>query len=62
MAELSTNEKIAVRAHCLKDGLKDFRATFTSRFLSGKNPNVTEAVDQLPSEASDRGKETIYQL
>lgn len=59
MAELSTYEKKAIRAHSLKDGLKDFRATIISRYLGDENSNVTEVVDQLTSEASDRGKETI---
>ena len=57
MAGLSPDELKAIRAHSLKRGLENFRLTFTSEHLTGKNANVTEVVDQLTSEASDRGTE-----
>ena len=57
MAGLSPDELKAIRAHSLKKGLENFRLSFTSEHLTGKNANVTEVIDQLTSEASGRGKE-----
>jgi hypothetical protein len=60
MAELSQNELKAIKAHPVRTGLETFRTTFISRYLKSENANVTEVVDQLTSEASDRREWTIY--
>lgn len=57
MAGLSPDELKAIMAHTLKKGLESFRLTFRSEHLTGKNANVTEVIDKLTSEASNRGKE-----
>jgi len=54
MAELSQNELKAIKAHPVRTGLETFHTTFISRYLKSENANVTEVVDQLTSEASDR--------
>ena len=56
MAELSQNELKAITAHPVRKGLESFRTTFASRYLRSKNADVTEVVDRLTSEASDRGE------
>ena len=57
MAELSQDELEVIRAHPLRKGLGNFRTTFKSRYLKRENANVTEVLDQLTSENSDRGEE-----
>ena len=54
MAKLSPNKLRAIRAYTLTKGLENFRLTFISEHLTGKNANVTEAIDRLISKASDR--------
>ncbi|MCJ1251250.1 hypothetical protein MMC30_008481 [Trapelia coarctata] len=59
MAELSQNELEAIKAYPVRTGLETFRTTFISRYLKSENANVTEVVDQLTSEASDRREKDV---
>ena len=60
MAQFSTEELKVIKAYPLKTALDSFRAEFASRRLADKAVDVAEAVEQVASEASDRGTGTIH--
>jgi hypothetical protein len=58
MIKFSQNEQEAIAAYSVGKELETFRTRFHARYSTDEDANVAEVIDQITSEAFDRGEWT----